>query len=88
MLKKLLSVAKNIADDVAIKKAKKTLIRAAEENGIETNKLLTPAIEEKFDDLLRTILNEHGYTKLAAMGLMTSLKKIRLIERDRDSIEQ
>ncbi|CCK79857.1 hypothetical protein [Desulfobacula toluolica] len=85
MLKKLLSVAKNMADDVAIKKTKETLIRAAEENGIEINKLLTPAIEEKFDELLHTILNEHGYAKLAAMGLMTSFKKIRVIERDQQT---
>jgi len=70
MLKKLLGGVKNITEDTTIKKAKEYLINAAEKNGIEINELFTPAIDEKFDALARTILQEHGYAKLAKIGLM------------------
>lgn len=73
MLKKLLDGVKNRTEDATIKKVKESLINAAEKNGIEINELFTPAIDEKFDALARTILKEHGYAKLAKMGLMTWL---------------
>jgi len=75
MLKKLVNGAKNAADDLAIKKAKKALIQSAEQSGINMTELLTPAIEEKFDDLARTIISEHGYVKLASMGLVAHYSK-------------
>ncbi|WP_457552756.1 hypothetical protein [Desulfobacula sp.] len=75
MFKKIINRAKTKADDVVIKKAKMALIKAAEKNGIEINEILTPLVEEKFDDLARTILHEHGYTKLVKIGLLAHQKK-------------
>jgi len=52
-----------------------TLIKSAEQNGIDMNELLTSAIEEKFDDLAHTIINEHGCAKLVRMGLKAHCSK-------------
>ena len=65
MLKKI----KEKTDGLIIQKVKLALIKASKENGIELEALLTPTIEKKFDDLAREILKEHGYKKLAALGL-------------------
>jgi len=70
MLNDLFSGAKKMADEITIKKTKETLIKTSEENGIEARIFLTPAVEEKFDDLVRTILKEHGYIKLSKMMLI------------------
>lgn len=68
MLKKIFTGAKTMADDLAIKKIKEVLIKNAQQNGIQIKELMTPTIEEKFDDLARAIIHEHGYTKLVSMG--------------------
>jgi hypothetical protein len=60
---------KNTADGVAAKKAKELLIKNVEENGIHLTELLTPAVDAKLDELIRTIIKEHGYAKLASVGL-------------------
>jgi len=30
---------------------------------------MTPAVDEKLDELILTIIKEHGYAKLASVGL-------------------
>jgi hypothetical protein len=54
---------------VAVKKAKELLIKNIEENGIHLTELLTPAVDAKLDELIHTIIEEHGYAKLASVGL-------------------
>ncbi len=69
MQKNIFKSIKNAADGVAAKKAKELLIKNVEENGINLTELLTPAVDAKLDELILTIIKEHGYAKLASVGL-------------------
>lgn len=60
---------KDKRDDFVIKKIKTDLIKAAADKGIPVDELLTPKIEQRFDALAQEILDEHGYKKLAELGL-------------------
>ncbi len=71
MLNKVFKGIKNTRDGIAIKKLKESLIKGAEENGINMRELLTPAVDKKLEDLIQTIIDEHGYAKLASEGLKT-----------------
>lgn len=75
MIKNIFKDIKNTSDGVAIKKMKELLIKGAEEKGINMGELLTPAVDKKLEDLIRTIIDEHGYTKLASEGFKTYSKK-------------
>lgn len=66
---------KGKADSAIIEAAKAALIKAAVDNKIAINELLTPSIEEKFNELAKTILAEHGYTKLVKIGLLSKFTK-------------
>lgn len=74
MQKNIFRGIKNTADDFAVKKAKKLLIKNIEENGIHLTELLTPAVDAKLDELVLTIIKEHGYAKLASVGLKAHSK--------------
>ncbi|MFN2359153.1 MAG: hypothetical protein ABR534_15595 [Desulfotignum sp.] len=75
MLKNIFKDIKNTSDGVAVKKMKASLIKGAEDNGINMRALLTPAVDKKLEDLIQTIIDEHGYKKLASEGLKTYSKK-------------
>ncbi len=60
---------KEKSDDLIIQKVKTALIDISEKNDIQIREILTPAVEKKFDALIKTILEEHGYKKLAGLGL-------------------
>jgi hypothetical protein len=69
MLKNIFNDIKNTRDNVAAKKLKDLLIKGAEENGLDLEELLTPAVDEKLDELIHTLIKEHGYIKLSSAGL-------------------
>ena len=79
MLKKFMGTVKEPvtekADAAVIESAKAALIKAAVDNKIAINELLTPTIEEKFNELAKAILSEHGYTKLVKIGLLAKFTK-------------
>ncbi len=74
MQKNIFKGIKNSADDFAAKKAKELLIKNIEENGINLTELLTPAVDAKLDELILAIIKEHGYAKLASVGLKAHSK--------------
>lgn len=75
MFKKIVTDIKNTRDTVAAKKLKDLLIRGAEDNGLDLDELLTPSVDEKLDELIHTLIKEHGYTKLASAGLKAHGKR-------------
>jgi hypothetical protein len=75
MLKKFVTDIKNTGDNIAAKKLKGLLIKGAEENGLDLDQLLTPAVNQKLDELIHTLIKEHGYTKLASAGLKAHGKR-------------
>ncbi len=74
MQKNILKGIKSTADGFAVKKAKELLIKNIEENGINLTELLTPAVDAKLDELILTIIKEHGYAKLASVGLKAHIR--------------
>ena len=60
---------KEKSDELIMQKAKTALIDVSEKNGIQIQEILTPAVEKKLDGLLKAVLQEHGYKKLARLGL-------------------
>lgn len=60
---------KGTIDKVAKKKARDIMLKAAAEEGFDVASRMTPAIDQKLDELLQTIIDEIGYTELAKMGI-------------------
>lgn len=59
----------NFIEKMAAKKVKTMLRNAMDKNGLPTEELMTPGIEDKMDSLIAEIIETHGLTKLAKLGL-------------------